>query len=719
MSPNRVIRNEAKIHCRAQVNEQEMAVENDKHYRLDQSLFERMMLPAFPEITPFPTSRLNIQRRAHPVIADIMRATLYPQLKDEKSTHHHPAVAGMTERLWWFDHRHPEARPGPHSEFATSFINNFEVEMTYGLVQYLVNTNEYNFGDIAVLTPYNGQLEALNQRLRGTCSIWLIEKDKEILRDLEPLDMDDLEKTVNEDANGKTTFDMSNMLRLATIDNFQGEEAKIVILSTVRSNFDNRVGFLKTSNRINVACSRAKHGFYIIGNASLMQTIGMWRSIVELLTQKGKIGASFHACCSRHPKSQYEIRRPEEFAQVPICGLICSGILPCGHICKDKCHPRTLHQRMSCTYPCHRRHEICGHACQKLCGEPCGDCTQPSTPKVLSCGHTHLMTCKDVQKDTTPECEATLEIIKLDCGHDFTRTCGAQDEQLVCQQPCSAILPCGHRCSDSCSHCRGRGNHSLCDGQCGRIGDCSHSCPRPCHESPCPPCEVVCERPCAHGTLKHKCSIILDPCTKPCAQISGCHALCCLPCTRTASNNPCRKILKCGHVCPGLEDEQCHKTCTQCITGTFPDYLQVYLPCTHAVDVQTLDQHLDVPTLFEVTDLGIIDRPKPSAMKMVQQPSCCPRCGQPIDEIRRYSGAKKLREVSSTLDELYVMLGQKLKSFMMRTFNTQNDLEQERKTFAQKLISGPLGGKNNENLVKLRGTKTVDLQADIVNFRGK
>lgn len=37
-------------------------------------------------------------------------------------------------------------------------------------------------------------------------------------------------------------------------DNFQGEEAKVVIMSTVRSNYDDRVGFLRTPNRINVAC---------------------------------------------------------------------------------------------------------------------------------------------------------------------------------------------------------------------------------------------------------------------------------------------------------------------------------------------------------------------------------------------------------------------------------------------------------------------------------
>ena len=38
-------------------------------------------------------------------------------------------------------------------------------------------------------------------------------------------------------------------LKVATVDNFQGEEAKIVIVSLVRSNRENKCGFLKTYNR--------------------------------------------------------------------------------------------------------------------------------------------------------------------------------------------------------------------------------------------------------------------------------------------------------------------------------------------------------------------------------------------------------------------------------------------------------------------------------------
>lgn len=47
-------------------------------------------------------------------------------------------------------------------------------------------------------------------------------------------------------------------VRISSVDNFQGEESDIVLLSLVRSNSDDSIGFLKFNNRICVALSRAK-----------------------------------------------------------------------------------------------------------------------------------------------------------------------------------------------------------------------------------------------------------------------------------------------------------------------------------------------------------------------------------------------------------------------------------------------------------------------------
>ena len=71
------------ISYRPQVNEQSLSLETfiGAPYRLDESLMERMMIPSTPEVRPIASSRLDLQRRMHPEIANLMRATLYPFLQ--------------------------------------------------------------------------------------------------------------------------------------------------------------------------------------------------------------------------------------------------------------------------------------------------------------------------------------------------------------------------------------------------------------------------------------------------------------------------------------------------------------------------------------------------------------------------------------------------------------------------------------------------------------
>ncbi|KAK4697266.1 hypothetical protein P7C71_g795, partial [Lecanoromycetidae sp. Uapishka_2] len=309
------------LQLRPQVNEQALSLETDtgSSYRLDESLMERMMLPSIPGVHAIQTSRLNTQRRMHPEIADIMRATLYPYLQDHESTYHRAPVAGMADRVWWFDHQVLEDKADSRSVQAKSFSNTFEIEMVAGLVDYLVNTNEYDFKDITIITPYNGQLAALTQRLSSICSLWLSEEDREKLLD------EGLIEAENIQIGAKIEIELGNMLKLATIDSFQGEESKIVIFSTVRSNFEGRVGFLRTPNRINVGCSRAKDGFFIIGNSSLMRSVVMWQQIAEELIAKGKIGPYFRACCPRHTGEIYTVHVPEQWAEIPECKIPCDA----------------------------------------------------------------------------------------------------------------------------------------------------------------------------------------------------------------------------------------------------------------------------------------------------------------------------------------------------------------------------------------------------------
>lgn len=63
-------------------------------------------------------------------------------------------------------------------------------------------------------------------------------------------------------------------VRVTVVDNFQGEENDIIILSLVRSNEENKIGFLRTDNRICVALSRAKYKMvlYSLNSCQLINT---------------------------------------------------------------------------------------------------------------------------------------------------------------------------------------------------------------------------------------------------------------------------------------------------------------------------------------------------------------------------------------------------------------------------------------------------------------
>lgn len=89
----------------------------------------------------------------------------------------------------------------------------------------------------------------------------------------------------------RRTRELPSNLRITTVDNYQGEENRIILLSLVRSNAEARIGFLKTENRVCVALSRARDGLFIIGNMeNLTQSSTIWPQIKARLEQTQSIG---------------------------------------------------------------------------------------------------------------------------------------------------------------------------------------------------------------------------------------------------------------------------------------------------------------------------------------------------------------------------------------------------------------------------------------------
>ena len=61
-------------------------------------------------------------------------------------------------------------------------------------------------------------------------------------------------------------------IEISTVDGFQGSEKELIVVSFVRSNPSNVVGFLNETRRINVTITRAKRMFIAIGDISTLES---------------------------------------------------------------------------------------------------------------------------------------------------------------------------------------------------------------------------------------------------------------------------------------------------------------------------------------------------------------------------------------------------------------------------------------------------------------
>ncbi|KAK2813104.1 hypothetical protein FQN50_000781 [Emmonsiellopsis sp. PD_5] len=554
------------LQLRPQVQNYKLSSESHegKKYSLDVSLFERLIAPD-TEGPRVPYTTLETQRRMHPSISQLVRDTLYPKLKDSEEADKYPEVVGMRKRLFWMDHENAEDKLASQDLVSTSHTNEFEVEMVAALVSHLVRQGVYKATDIAVLTPYLGQLHKLRQRLRRSFEIVLNDRDQD---NLEEAQLGSHEETpVKEIA--QTT--LLQTLRAATVDNFQGEEAKVVVISLVRSNPQRKCGFLKTHNRINVLLSRAQHGMYLIGDSRTYTSIPMWDKVIAILKGDGNFGTSLDLQCPRHPESPISAAVPEDFQRFSPeggCELMCKDRLSCGHPCINKCHSDLLHKAVKCLEPCPRPMKGCDHPCPLPCGDKCDPlCKVPLTDsnRVLPCGHGKLtLPCYQAQDLSGVRCDVKVERTIPHCGHIVTARCyqNVEDDKFRCDARCGAALPCGHTCNRACHKCFPKDNtnqsvpdHGSCTQVCNRsYATCQHSCPEPCHAGhPCQPCEAPCEVECSHSKCNKRCSEPCAPCASDNCTSSCSHGSCTMPCAAPCNWLPCsrrcEKKLDCGHRC--------------------------------------------------------------------------------------------------------------------------------------------------------------------------
>ncbi|KAE9969426.1 hypothetical protein EG328_006874 [Venturia inaequalis] len=205
-----------------------------KRYQLDRSLFERLAGQSTGQHR-IPITQLNIQRRMRPEISRLTRNTLYPRLVDHPDTKSLPNVSGMRKNVFWYHHTNPEASPQDNTE-GTSHSNDFEVQMTSALVRHIARQGVYKSSEIVVLTPYAGQLRKLQRTLSRSFEVILGQADKVTrastrLEEAAPKLQSNHLPHQRRDSEQSMQRKPKQVLRIATVDNFQGEEAKVVIIS--------------------------------------------------------------------------------------------------------------------------------------------------------------------------------------------------------------------------------------------------------------------------------------------------------------------------------------------------------------------------------------------------------------------------------------------------------------------------------------------------------
>ncbi|MDO8778037.1 MAG: AAA domain-containing protein [Burkholderiaceae bacterium] len=80
------------------------------------------------------------------------------------------------------------------------------------------------------------------------------------------------------------------LVKIDTVDSYQGKENRIIILSLTRSDPSRTPGFLRTPNRINVAMSRAMDRLLIIGNSDMWSKQNMEKPLGQVFSYMTDMG---------------------------------------------------------------------------------------------------------------------------------------------------------------------------------------------------------------------------------------------------------------------------------------------------------------------------------------------------------------------------------------------------------------------------------------------
>ena len=210
---------------------------------LNQSLFERLVILGLSPI------RLQVQYRMHPCLSDFPSNMFYEGSLQNGITMQQrlrkdvdfPWPVADSPMMFWSNLGTEEI-----SASGTSYLNRTEASNVEKIV-----TRFFKAGvkpnAIGIITPYEGQRSYVVQSMQQTGTF-----KKEYYKEIE----------------------------VASVDAFQGREKDFIVLSCVRSNDHQGIGFLSDPRRLNVALTRAKYGLVILGNPKVLSKHPLWHYLL-------------------------------------------------------------------------------------------------------------------------------------------------------------------------------------------------------------------------------------------------------------------------------------------------------------------------------------------------------------------------------------------------------------------------------------------------------
>jgi regulator of nonsense transcripts 1 len=202
---------------------------------LNQSLFERLILLGVRPI------RLQVQYRMHPCLSEFPSNTFYEGTLQNGVTVAERIQTGVA--FPWPVASKPlmfyvSAGAEELSASGTSYLNRTEASNCEKIVTHFLRAG-VTPEQIGVITPYEGQRSHLVNYMQR---------------------------------NGALRVQLYKDIEVASVDSFQGREKDYIILSCVRSNEHQGIGFLNDPRRLNVALTRAKYGVVVLGNPRYERT---------------------------------------------------------------------------------------------------------------------------------------------------------------------------------------------------------------------------------------------------------------------------------------------------------------------------------------------------------------------------------------------------------------------------------------------------------------